>query len=84
MDLKWIERTEQDEDGRPYQVHFLADMISGRAFGYVEEPAKGSTQFLFHVTPYEGSPRRTYIRIDSAKKWLLGIALQQAKVEIPE
>lgn len=81
MDLQYITRQDRDEDGRPYGVHFLCDMLSGRAFGYVEEPSKGSDQIMFIANPYEGATVRRYLSLESAKDFLEGIV---AKADMDE
>lgn len=70
MDLQYITRSERDEDGRPFDCHYLADMTSGRVYGYVEEPSKGSDQFMFVVSPYCLGEYRRYLSLQSAKAYM--------------
>lgn len=71
MNIEWIERTDKDDDGRSFPIHFLVDMESHRAYGYVEGPSEGTNQILYIAVLYgteEG--RRFYISPESAKNYL--------------
>lgn len=81
MDLQYITRKERDDDGRAYDCHYLCDMESARVYGYVEEPAKNSDQFMFLAHPYFGGDYRRYLNLKAAKEYLESCA---AKAEMEE
>lgn len=78
MDLSYIVRTDRDDDGSPYEVHFLVDEKTSRAWGYVDTPTPKET--MFTARPYEGQSR-WYTSIDAAKGYLERMAVMQSTQE---
>lgn len=78
-DLAYIVSPRKDDDGNPYEIHFLVDRLSNRAYGYVEAPC-GKYDILFRASPYDGKDRM-YLTLDAAKGHIEHMALQEDATE---
>lgn len=81
MNLDYIVRPKRDDNGKPYELHFLVDLESDRAYGYVETP--NPDEVMFYVTTYE-SRSRHYLSLEAAKGFLEMCAIEQQKQECDE
>lgn len=81
MDLQYIVRKKRDDDGHPYELHFLVDLISSRAYGYVETPSP--EELMFVASPYDGKSR-WYLTLESAKGYLESAILKAETEECSE
>lgn len=81
MTLAWIESPNytKNEDGLPFDIHFLYDLGSSRVFGYVEIPARG--HFIFVAVPYEGK-NRWYLELAAAKSYLEELVFKEDIEEV--
>lgn len=81
MNLQYIVRNRQDEDGYPYEQHCLVDGTSERYYGAIDAPT--AKQMFYSVFP-EDSRARGYLSLEAAKGYLEEMALEEDMREARE
>lgn len=79
MNLQYIVRRREDEDGYPYEQHCLVDGTSERYYGAIDAPT--AKQMFYSVYPEEARTRG-YLSLEAAKNYLEEMALEEDMREV--